>query len=217
MPEGRSMVDTGQDGSLPWLAPSDGANAPASDVARSEVAPLRPERPLGRQVADADARPQAAASRPDARTAAPSRSAATTVMAPASVSDRDAGSAAARRVAPEEPDANGSITTLQPADEQVAMNRVAEGGRRISIHAKFDTWVEVRRGGGAPVFSKLMKAGETFEVPAQPGYKLSTGNAAGIDLMVDGQRLSPLGKSGAVRKNVALEPEALLRSPGVAP
>jgi cytoskeleton protein RodZ len=97
------------------------------------------------------------------------------------------------------------------------MARVAEGGRRISIHAKFDTWVEVRRGGGAPVFSKLMKAGETFEVPAQPGYKLSTGNAAGIDLLVDGQRLSPLGKAGAVKKNIALEPDALLKAPGVAP
>jgi hypothetical protein len=35
--------------------------------------------------------------------------------------------------------------------------------------------------------------------------------------MVDGQLLSPLGKSGAVKKNVTLDAEALLRSPGVAP
>jgi cytoskeletal protein RodZ len=200
-----------QDGSLPWLAPTDGAGASSTDATRTEASAPSPDRKV------ADARPQAAR----VRAAALPRPAEGEPTAAA------ASPAAPAQPAIDESDASGSITTLQPSDPQVALGaegaasrgggRAAEIGRRISIHAKVDTWVEVRRGGGAPVFSKLMKAGEAFEVPAQPGFKLSTGNAAGIDLMVDGQLLSPLGKSGAVKKNVTLDAEALLRSPGVAP
>jgi cytoskeletal protein RodZ len=206
-------IDATQDGSLPWLAPAEGASATASEAPRGEPLPATSDRSGGRQAAEVDGRTQAGR----ARTPAPNRAAEPESAVPAAPSATMAPSPPARQSTPDDADATGPITTLQPSDEQVAMSRVVEGGHRISILARVDTWVEVRRGGGSPVFSKLMKAGEAFEVPAQPGFKLSTGNAAGIDLLVDGQRLSPLGKSGAVKKNVALDPEALLRSPGVAP
>jgi cytoskeleton protein RodZ len=217
-----------QGGSLPWLAPADG---PAGGEAQQPASAAEPDRSnAGRAAETGDRFPAAVsrgaetpAARQDRSPPVPSRAteAARPASEPASASaPPGAGTpqtAADRQGPAAEPDPSGSITILQPGDGQVAMGRAGEAARRILIEAKVDTWVEVRRGGGAAVFSRLMRAGETFEVPPQSGYRLSTGNAAGIDVSIDGQRLAPLGKSGAVRRNVVLDADALLRTPGVAP
>jgi cytoskeleton protein RodZ len=220
-----------QGGSLPWLAPPDGPSV-APDATASTPGIRTSDRLGAGHAAEARDRPQAAgtraepAVRPERSGAVPPRPAeAASPGPPAGDASPVSGASGARSslVAAErhgttaEADPSGSITTLQPSDGQVAMNRPGEAARRILIEAKVDTWVEVRRGGGSPAFSRLMRAGETFEVPPQPGYRLSTGNAAGIEVSIDGQRLAPLGKSGAVRRNVVLDADALLRTPGVAP
>ena len=60
-----------------------------------------------------------------------------------------------------------------------------------------------------------MKRGETYAVPAGVGAVLETGNAGGIDIVVDGSAIEPIGPVGAVRRGVLLEADALLaRAPG---
>jgi hypothetical protein len=220
-----------QGGSLPWLAPPDGPSV-APDATGLTAGTRTSDRPGAGHAAEARDRSPAAGARAepavraersgavpprpaDAASAAPPAGDASPVSGASGA--RSSPVAAERQAVTAEADPSGSITTLQPSDGQVAMNRPAEAARRILIEAKVDTWVEVRRGGGSPAFSRLMRAGETFEVPPQPGYRLSTGNAAGIDVSIDGQRLAPLGKSGAVRRNVVLDADALLRTPGLAP
>ena len=58
--------------------------------------------------------------------------------------------------------------------------------------------------------ARLMKKGEIYNVPAQSGITLATGNAGALDILVDGQVISPIGPPGSVRRDVLLEPAALL-------
>ena len=65
------------------------------------------------------------------------------------------------------------------------------------------------------IFSRLLKKGETYNVPNQYGITLATGNAGALDILVDGQSIAPIGPTGAVRRNVLIEPAALIqREPG---
>lgn len=81
---------------------------------------------------------------------------------------------------------------------------------RIVLKANSDTWVEVRSSSPrATLLSRLMRAGETFAVPDRPGLTLMTGNAGGLEVVVDGEGLPPLGRPGAVRRAVPLDAEQL--------
>lgn len=83
-------------------------------------------------------------------------------------------------------------------------------GNRVILRATSDAWVEVRdRPGRTVLISRILKAGETFPVPDRPGLTLLTGNAGGIEVIIDGQALAPLGKAGSVKRNVALDAEQL--------
>jgi cytoskeleton protein RodZ len=60
------------------------------------------------------------------------------------------------------------------------------------------------------MLSKVLHAGDIYEVPHLPGLKLATGNAGGIEIVVNGRALPLLGPMGAVRRDVALDAESLL-------
>jgi cytoskeleton protein RodZ len=55
------------------------------------------------------------------------------------------------------------------------------------------------------VFARLLRAGETYPVPDQRGLRLTTGNAGGIELVVDGQPTQSLGQVGTVKRNLSLD------------
>lgn len=81
---------------------------------------------------------------------------------------------------------------------------------RIVLRATADSWVDVREAGNrSAVYARLMKAGEMFPVPDRPGLTLMTGNAGGLEVLVDGQPIPPLGKPGTVRRGLSLDPDAL--------
>ena len=72
------------------------------------------------------------------------------------------------------------------------------------LRANADTWVAVRNGQGRVLLSRVLRAGETWPVPDQPSLMLSTGNAGGLELLVDGVPAPPLGVTGTVRRDVPL-------------
>ncbi len=64
--------------------------------------------------------------------------------------------------------------------------------------------------GRAPVLlSRILHAGETWPVPARPNLLLTTGNAGGTDLLVDGAATPSLGGSGTVRRDLPLDPDLI--------
>jgi cytoskeleton protein RodZ len=76
---------------------------------------------------------------------------------------------------------------------------------RIVISARQDAWVQIQASNGSTVFARTMRAGETYPVPDQRGLRLTTGNAGGIDIVVDGQPTPSLGGVGSVKRNLPLD------------
>ena len=86
---------------------------------------------------------------------------------------------------------------------------------RVVLRATVTSWVELRDGDGKRLISRLLKAGETYKVPGRSGILFNTGNAGGVDILVDGQTIAALGPIGAVRRDIPMDPETLLtRKPG---
>ena len=80
---------------------------------------------------------------------------------------------------------------------------------RILLRASADAWVQVRDRAGPVLLNRTLHPGETWEVPAKPNLLLTTGNAGGTDLVVDGVTSPSLGGSGAVRRDVPLDPDLI--------
>lgn len=81
---------------------------------------------------------------------------------------------------------------------------------QIALHATADAWVQVRDRQGTVLLNRILRAGETWAVPpGRPGLTLTTGNAGGTQLLLDGQATAVLGASGAVRRDLPLNAEAI--------
>lgn len=81
-------------------------------------------------------------------------------------------------------------------------------GARVELVATADAWVQVTEKGSL-VLTRLLHAGDRFRVPNRPGLTLMTGNAGGLDVVVDGGKIAPLGNPGQVVRDVPLDPERL--------
>jgi cytoskeleton protein RodZ len=62
------------------------------------------------------------------------------------------------------------------------------------------------------LLSRILNAGDTYLVPNAVGARLTTGNAGGLQILLDGELLPAIGESGAVRRNVPISAEALSAS-----
>jgi cytoskeleton protein RodZ len=85
-----------------------------------------------------------------------------------------------------------------------------DGQARVVLHAVSDSWVQVRDKGGNLLFTRVLKPGEHYNVPNDPGLSLIAGNAGGLDVTVDGAPVPKLGEPGRVVRNVNLDPDHLL-------
>lgn len=86
----------------------------------------------------------------------------------------------------------------------------AQGGdARVVVRAKGESWVQIRDGDGQAIFTRVLRPGDVYRVPARAGLTLMTGNAGAIELVVDGAAQAPLGAAGIVRRNVPLDADKL--------
>ena len=87
----------------------------------------------------------------------------------------------------------------------------ASAASRILIRSRSAAWVEITEPGGNVLLTRLLRPGDSFQVPDRPGITLVTGNAGGLEFVVDGTTAPAIGDIGDVRRDVLLEPEALLQ------
>ena len=74
----------------------------------------------------------------------------------------------------------------------------------LVVRAVSDAWVQITDAKGAQLYSRLMRAGESWRAPQQAGLKLSTGNASGLVLVQNGEASAPLGTPAQVLRNLPL-------------
>jgi len=67
-----------------------------------------------------------------------------------------------------------------------------------------DSWVEIKDGEGGILVSRVLEKGEEYFVPDNPGLSMSLGNAANVEIIVEGRALKPLGMDGDVRRGIPL-------------
>ena len=84
-----------------------------------------------------------------------------------------------------------------------------EGNVRVVLKATAPSWVMIKNSSGRTVFTKTLNTGDKYLVPNISGMVLRTGNAGGLVVTVDGQKVPSLGPSGSVRSQILLEPEPL--------
>ncbi len=201
----------------------DALPAPASPPPPSAEATAPPPAPVPPAAAAVPSSPVAAPSAPVAPTPAPSPSAGPTV------SDEDVPVAAAPSppvaaaptppVAASPPAQTAALPSVPgggatPVPDEPRVYGSANGETRILIRALSDSWIQIRDRDHKPIFTRQLRAGDTYHVPDEPGVTMKTGKGAGLVITVDGRQTPPIG--GAVRPNVYLDPDRLLAGTAVA-
>ena len=131
--------------------------------------------------------------------------------------DGAAGDAATRVAAPNLPDVAEEV---DPFAETEALLDTGDGyapriyGRtntdfRVELRAVEETWIQVEDGDNVVLLTRVLLPGDIYRVPNRDDVSLDTGNAGGLEIRVDGEKVAPLGESGAVVRGVSLVAETL--------
>jgi cytoskeleton protein RodZ len=110
--------------------------------------------------------------------------------------------------APSQQAASRTAAAASPASAAPSTSAPTPAGR-VSIYALADCWIQVRAADQSIVFSRVLKSGEVYNVPARAGLSLRTGNAGALEIEVDGKTAPSIGAIGTLRRDVALDPTEL--------
>lgn len=90
-------------------------------------------------------------------------------------------------------------------------------GSGIVLRATLESWVRVTGPDNELLLEKFLRPGDVYTVPDRFGLLLTTGNAGGLEITVEGRVAPALGPIGAVRRNVVLDSEKLLAGTALTP
>ncbi len=115
---------------------------------------------------------------------------------------------------------NRADSERQLADENQSnpMSRtfgVENTDSRVVLRATEESWVEVKVGDQRPVLSRVLKPGDVYMVPNNPTLKMTTGNAGGLEILVDGREIRSLGGTGKIVREVSLAADSLIQNIGL--
>jgi cytoskeletal protein RodZ len=90
-------------------------------------------------------------------------------------------------------------------------NAIAE--QRVILRAREQAWIQISSPAGDYALTRTLEPVEVVTVPNRADLELWTGNAGGLDIIVDGTPVPVLADagSGSVRRHVSLDPERLLQ------
>jgi cytoskeleton protein RodZ len=112
------------------------------------------------------------------------------------------------------------LAALEPVaegDVAPAIYATDDAATRVILRARTSAWVHVSSTNNDYLWVKTLRPGDAFAVPDRPDLVLWTGNAGGIEVIVDGTPLPPLGPEARVVRDVSLRPQDLLRRLAPAP
>ena len=209
LPERLARIEIVPEAPGPLPVPPQTASAPASPVTPASSAGSAPLPPM------APATDGAQASLPVASAPAitlPATGAWPTgpAVTPQSLVAPRRADASAAQAAPVAGATAGSPAVEPQAPEPATFGAAGGEAGRVLLRARADTWIQVReRGSGSVLFNRVLRPGETYRVPDRTGLLMTTGNAGGLEVLVEGDALPSLGGPGVVRRDLPLEPAAL--------
>ncbi|PZW44719.1 cytoskeleton protein RodZ [Humitalea rosea] len=81
---------------------------------------------------------------------------------------------------------------------------------RITLKAQDECWIQVRDPrSGQIIVNRVLRAGESFQVPPTEGLVLTTGRSQALEVIVDGQVTQALEGRNGVLRDVPLVPDTL--------
>lgn len=103
------------------------------------------------------------------------------------------------------------FVNIEPAAGMLVLDEVMieDKPSRIVIYAQESAWVEIVKGNGEEIISKVLTPGDRYDVPDQPDLYLNTGNIGGLVMTLDGHDLESFGESGDKLRNFHLTPVKL--------
>lgn len=101
-----------------------------------------------------------------------------------------------------------SKTKTIPEDSLAKPKRETTMGIKLAIRAKENCWIQLKADGRV-VFQSVLRKGKTENWQAKDKIELSLGNAGGVDLEVNGQIISNLGRKGQVLRDILITKEGL--------
>jgi cytoskeleton protein RodZ len=178
----------------PGIVPDRAPGASSQAEPSASAAPERADDPIGPVAANAQ--PQ----QDDAR------------AAPADLGEVASDQGAAAFAGRSAEDILAGLEPVAGADETPTVYRTdaAQAGSRIILRALSGSWVHVSSTNNDYLWVKTLQPGDAFVVPDRSDLVLWTGNAGGIEVIVDGAPLPPLGPEARVVRDVSLQPQALL-------
>ncbi|SNB65308.1 cytoskeleton protein RodZ [Arboricoccus pini] len=100
-----------------------------------------------------------------------------------------------------------SLPDHSPASDP--MEAAAADAPRVILVARENSWIQIKSADRDFVRTTTLTPGQRIELPNRTDLALWTGNAGGLEVVVDGQNLGVLGQSGRVVRDVALSPSQL--------
>jgi len=104
-----------------------------------------------------------------------------------------------------------SVASAEPAAREGRTFGARNAAARIILQAQENTWVQVREDDESVILTQMLEAGDRYMVPNRDGLRLMTGNAGGLEILVDGEVVPAIGARGESRRDVRLDP-GLLRA-----
>jgi cytoskeleton protein RodZ len=111
--------------------------------------------------------------------------------------------------------AAGPVLQVAPGPAAPALSAAAApAGSKVelALTATEETWLSVSSD-GTPIFSGLLEANQTKTIEGKDFAKLRVGNAAGLEVRLNGKPLGPLGAHGQVRDLVFTQDKFQFVSP----
>lgn len=75
----------------------------------------------------------------------------------------------------------------------------------VTLVAEEDTWIQLLHADGTEAWSGLLSAGDQYRTDLSGALFLTTSNAGGLYLNVDGEQVGPLGERGAIVSGISLD------------
>ena len=102
-------------------------------------------------------------------------------------------------------DTESAATAAQkPVTNDVPPAALRVKNRRV-LEALQSAWVEVRNDKGTTLFTSILKAGQILPLPDNTRILLTTGNAGGMRVIVDGKPQAVFGQVNEVKRNIPIE------------